>query len=288
MPATTATLISRTRRFVRDYPELDTLSASITSSATTLTTIVNPASGSYSPNWIIQVDQEAMLVKTSSSVAGSITVLRGAMGTTAATHASGATVLIKPAFLDAELLDGLNYALENTYPLIYRPVLDTSLSTLASTFEYTVPNMPTTSLPIPFLSKVEWKEPGLNDYREVRNFSVRRGTTPKIQFPWEQVAGATIRVEGYGPFPALTAAGSLDALYPVNAEDLLVLGAVDFLLSSGEAGRVRQDVGMPDQRENANRTGSSMGAANALLSRFERQLARKAMPPIPPHCRPTF
>jgi hypothetical protein len=281
MATTVATLIPRVRRFVGDYPELDTLTASVTSSSTLSvadTTI-------YARGWAIQVDQEAMLVKALTS-ATVLTTQRGHAGTTAASHVNSATVLIKPAFLDLEILDALNYALGNTFPYLYRPVLDTSLTTLASTYEYTVPNLG--SVPIPYVSAVEVKESGDTAYRPVRAWEIQRGATPKIQFRRQQTAGGTIRVHGFGPFGRLAVTDSLDTQFPIDCEDLLVTGAGEYLLSSGEARRVRQDVGMPDQRENANRTGSSMQASNALLSRFERALLRKAMPPMPKHVQATF
>lgn len=282
MPTSAATLTQRTRRFVGDFPEYDSLTASVTSSGATLSVADTTI---YSTRWPLQIDTEAVLVKalTSGTV---LTVLRGHAGTTAASHANSATVLIKPAFLDTEILDALNYALGNTFPYLYTPVLDTSLTTAVNTYEYTVPNL--NGVPIPYLSKVELKEPGDFAYRPVRGWEIRRGATPKIQFRREQTAGATIRVHGYGPFARLTTAGSLDSLFPLDCEDLLVTGAGEYLLSSGEARRVRVDTGVNDQRENANRTGSSMSASNALLSRFERQLLRKAMPPMPKNIKATF
>lgn len=288
MPTSATTLTRRVRRYVRDFPELDTLGASLSNSATTVTTTANPASGTYSPNWIIQVDQEAMLVKTSSSTAASITVLRGAMGTTAVSHASGATVLVRPAFLDVEILDALNRGLDACFPLIYKPVLDETLTILADTYEYTVPSVSSSVTYIPYVSSVELKDSGDTNYYEVRSWEVRRGATPKIKFRRVTSVGATVRVNGFAPFPHLTASDSLDALWPGNADDVLVLYAAQDLLASGEAGRVRSDSQAVDSREQANRVGSSMSAANALFSRYQQALSNAAMPPMPRHVRSVF
>lgn len=288
MPTSLATLVSRTRRFVRDWPQEDALNGSITASATTLTV----ADGTlYADNWLLEIDQETLFVNGNGS-GTTVTVRRGMRGTAAATHADQAPVLIRPHFLYAEVLDALNRGLQDTYPKLYKPVLDTSLTTTASTFEYTVPNMPGTyggdTLPIPYLSKIELKFSGETDYREVRGWSVRRGSTPKIQFEYEPEASATIRVHGFGPFPDLATGDSLDALFPRNAANLLDVAAASFLLASGEAGRVRVDTGAVDDREQANRVGSSMTAANSLYQRFLRMLENAAMPPMPPHVKPTF
>lgn len=282
MATAVSTLIPRVRRFVGDYPEYDTLTASVTDSGATLTVA---DSSIYTARWPIQIDTEALLVKALPS-ATTVTVKRAHAGTTAASHANSSTVMIRPHFLDVEILDALNYALGNTFPYLYRAVLDTSLTTSADTYEYTVPNL--SSVPIPYISKVELKESGDTAYRPVKAWEVRRGVTPKIQFRREQPSGATIRVHGYAPFARLAVEDSLDAQFPVDCEDLLVTGAGEFLLSSGEARRVRVDTGATDNREQGNRTGSSMQASNALLSRFERQLLRKAMPPMPRHVKATF
>jgi hypothetical protein len=93
-----------------------------------------------------------------------LTVTRAYAGSTAATHASGATVLIQPAFMAVEIIDALNATKDECFPLIYKPVLDTSLSGDGTTYEFTVPNMPSTyggdSIPIPWLSRIELKENG--------------------------------------------------------------------------------------------------------------------------------
>jgi hypothetical protein len=284
MATSATTLVNRVRRFVRDNPDYDALTASVSSGGTTLT-VADASTTVYSPRWAIEVDQEAMLVRSGSGT--SLTVKRGASGTTAASHASGAAVLIRPQFLSQDILEALNSAIQNSFPLIYRPVLDTSLTTAANTFEYTVPNMPGTyngaSIPMPRLSKVELKESGDYDYREVLDWDVLRGTTPKVQFRFEKNASATIRVTGFGPFPDLAFSDSLDALWPVNAEDYLVYYAASYLTASGEAGRVRTDTGAIDNREQANRVGSSMSASNYLFQRAQKRLVDAALPPMPKH-----
>lgn len=289
MATTAATLVARTRRFVRDYPEMDTLAASLTSSATTVTTTQNPANALYGVRRLIQVDQEALRVKTASSSAGSITVLRAANGTTAATHASSAKVLVDPHFLDIEILDALNAGLSAAFPIIYRPVVDQTLTTSASTYEYSIPDMPgITSYKIPYISEVWMKDSGETDYQQTRAFTILRGATPKLQFYREQPASSTIRLKGYGPFAALAIGDSLNALFPPNAEDVLTWFAGNYLLASGEAGRVRADTGASDNREQANRVGSSMVAANSLFQRFQLRLQDAGMGPMPRHVLPTF
>jgi hypothetical protein len=282
MATAASTLISRCRRFMGDYGTTDTLSISLSSTATSMTVADSTL---YSPRWNVQVDSELMYVKSlpSATVVG---LVRGHMGTTAATHVVSSVITIQPAFADVEYLDALNAGIEASFPFLYQRVQDESLTAESQDWEYTIPSL--NGAPIPYISKVWVKETGDVVYREKRDWTVIRGSTPILVFDRDEPAG-TVRIDGYGPFPSLTSSSSsLSAQYPANAEAYLVEYACQRLMASGEARRVRQDVGMPDQRENANRTGSSMTAANALYSRANGSLARCAMPPMPKHVRPTF
>jgi hypothetical protein len=282
MATSLATLVERTRRFVRDWPQEDVLTASLSSTSTTITV----ADGTlYADNWLIEIDQETLFVN-GNGTGTSATVRRGVRGSTAASHVSGATVLLRPMFSYMEIVDALNWAKDECFPLIYKEVLDTSLTTSANTFEYTVPNLD--SLPVRYISKLELKASGESDYREFRGWSIRRGATPKIQFTVDPDPSATIRLHGYSPFPDLTTGTSLDAQWPINADKLLPLGAASYLLASEESGRGRGDRPARQAEGEALRAGARMSAANSLDARFRRGLANAAMPPLPKHLRPTF
>jgi hypothetical protein len=282
MATAASTLIARCRRFMGDYGTTDTLSISLSTNATSMTVADSTL---YSPRWNVQIDNELMYVKSlpSATVVG---LVRGHMGTTAATHVVSSTITIQPAFADVEYLDALNAAIEASFPMLYQRVQDESLTSASQDWEYTIPSL--NGSPIPYLEKVWVKESGDNIFREKRDWSVIRGATPVLVFERDEPTG-TIRLQGLGPFPSLTSSAStLSAQWPANAEDYLVEYACQRLLTSGEARRVRQDVGLPDGRENATRTGSSMSAANALYSRANAILSRCAMPPPGKHLRPTF
>jgi hypothetical protein len=281
MATSLSTLIDRTRRYVRDWPDQDATTASMTSGATSFSVADTSI---YRVNWPVEVDQETMIVRalTSSTV---LTVRRNAFGSTAASHASGAAVLVDPAFYAVEYIDGLNAGLDATFPALYRQVIDTSLTALNNTYEYTIPNMPSPATqPIPIISGVDINQPGDFAYRPTDRWELRRGATPKIKFRDIPIIGSTIRINGYGPFSHLSAiADTLDAKYPAHAESLLPIYCAGWLLQSGEAGRVRADAGAVDSREQANRTGSSMSAGLQLWQRFRAELGIAAMPPLPRH-----
>lgn len=281
MATTLDTLVSRTRRYLRVWPSsVDTLSVSLSSTATTVT-IADTTQ--LAPNYVVEVDYESMLVKTVPT-GTTFTAVRGFRGSTAATHALAAPVLIRPGYDAVEIIDALNAAKDETYPYVYRPVSDTSLTANSITYEFTVPNMPGTysgdTVVIPFISKIELKVTGDVSYKRLDSWTVERGATPIIKFRRAPVQG-NIRILGFGPFADLTAAAdTVDPLFPKNAERILPLGAAYSLLGSGEAGRSRNDTGARDDREAANKPGNAIQLANQLERRFEKDLARVGMAPM--------
>lgn len=276
MATAASTLTQRTRRFLGDWPELDTTTASIASNGTTLTVA---DSSIYSQGFLIQLDTEGLLV-TATPSGTTCTVRRGVRGTTAASHATSSTVLLRPHFLDIEILDALNSAISACYPWFYQPVVDESLTSDGSaTYEYTLPSL--NGSPIPAISAVSFKESGDQTFRRFTAWSILRGSTPKLHLRRPLPPG-TLRLYGYGPLPTLASlTDTLSTLFPPTAEDALTLYAAQFLLASGEARRVREDTGARDDRESANRVGSSMAASNTLLQRFFQRMQEAQMPPMP-------
>lgn len=266
---------------LRDWPALDALNGSVTSSATTLTVA---DSSLFKVNGFCEVDNETMWVRAKPT-ATTLTVRRAAWGSSAATHANDADVLVNPRFLAVEILDALNTAKDSAFPHIYQPVIDTSITIVADDYEYNIPDVSVTQdYPIPYLYQVESKASGADEYVPERGWRVQRHhTAPFIKFLRLPSAGATLRLFGIAPLPDLAFGGNLSELWPANAVDLLPIMAASYLTMSGEAARVRQDVGMNDQRENANRTGSSLRVSDALAQRFYVRLRHAGMPPVGPH-----
>lgn len=281
MATSLTTLVQRTRRFMGDWPEEDVLTASLSSSASSITV----ADGTlYAGRSLIEIDSEVLYV-TANGSGTSASVRRGLRGSSAASHASSSTVLIRPAFTQLEVIDALNAALEAAFPWVYRQVIDTTLSGSSGVYEYSVPDMTGfTGYSIPYISTIELKSTGDSAYRKAHAWEIIRGATPKIKFRRALDGTETIRINGYGPLPRLASlSDTLPAQFPPPAEFALIEYAGSYLMASGEARRVRVDRGNIDNREQANQVGSSMRGADALLRRFYARLAQAGMPPMPKH-----
>lgn len=275
MTTQAVTLIQRVRRFLGDYPDLDILQ---TGMLATGSSVIVEDSTRYAVNWYIQIGSEMMRVSALPNNT-TLTVQRGARGTTAFSHTAGDPILIRPAFSDLEILDALNGGISASYPYFYKDDLDTSITTDGSSYEYT-----TVPSGIRMLSKVETKESGSPYYYRIDGWTVKRGGgTVTLQFATPPIQG-TLRLWGYGPFPALASSSdNLDTQWPSWGEDILLEYAAQRLLMSSEARRVRLDAGPQDDAQSQARQGVAASAASGLLQRFQLRLSQQPMPPMPRH-----
>lgn len=282
MATSLQTFIDRTRRYMRDWPDQDALTNPVTAGSTTLSVADSTL---YFVNEPLEIEQESLLVRALPS-GTTLTVKRGAFGTTAASHASASTVLLRPRFTQAEIIDAINNGIDAVFPLIYKPVTAEYSGLDTATYEYAIPNMTSPAIPIPFISKVSIKDVGDVAFREFSSWSIMRGATPTIKLRRLPISAGTLRIQGYGPFPHLSAlTDTTDTLWPYMADRLLPLYAALELLGSGEALRVRTDTGAIDNRESATKPGSSSAEAQRLEGRFQRALSAAAMRPMPPSIR---
>lgn len=275
MATTGATLVSQARRLLRDQPEDDVLTASLASGGTALTV----ADGTiYSAREYVEIDQE-VLRATAVGTGTTVPVRRAIRGSTAVSHASGATVLMNPRFFSVEILDEINNAIDACFPRLYRPVSLDYTGLLTDTYEYTIPTV--NGEPLPFISSIEVKEPGALSFMPRREFKVVRDSiSPYLEFRSALTAAGTIRINGFGSFARLTSvADTLDSFFPRYAISLLPLYAAGALLDSAEVARVRMDSGAMDNREQATGVTASSKQASKLQQRFYTQLERWAMPP---------
>lgn len=287
MATSADTLVKRVRRFVRDYPDLDVLAASLSSNGTTIS-VADTSSLYHANRQVLEIGEELVYV-TAIASGSTLTVRRGVRGTTAATHASGATMLVNPRFFYQDVLDGLNSALDASWPLLYKPVVDGTLFTAQDTYEYVLPTIANGTF-IPYIEWIRLKEPGDLQFRHVTQWYLRRGpTAPAICFKFLPVPNSQIAIKGVAPLTHLASASdTIDATVPYQAEDIFVYYAGSWLALSGEAYRARTDTGVIDKREQATRPGTSLSVSNAMVARFQARLSACAMPPPGKHLIPTL
>jgi len=280
-------LIRKVRREMRDWPDEDDITLATDDA---IKTVKVADASKYFVNQTIEIDYESMIVRAAPS-GTTLTVKRGAFGSTPSAHVNGASVLAKPRFPSVQIIDVLNDAVQATYPYVYRKVIDTSLVAETDAYEYPIPLMfLDLSQAIRHIYRVDIKESGDLTYWPLRQWRVIRGAQgSQIRLARTLPAGTSIRVFGCGPFPLLSSsADQLDAAWPRNLEYPLVDYACSCLLASGEYGRVALDRGAIDEREQANKVGASMNASDSAYQRFMYRVQRSGFPPMPVHAIKAF
>lgn len=116
MPTGTET-IDRAFRKLRRKGVVTSLTTGIDNSETT---VVLGSVDSVGPTSLIELEQELIQVLSVDRTSRSIEGVRGALGTTAASHSSGVAVYVDPEFLRVEALDMVNECLRDLYPTLYQ------------------------------------------------------------------------------------------------------------------------------------------------------------------------
>ena len=94
----------------------DTTSTTVSYESDYLTTEEEDAMGAGA---FIEINQELMMVVSLNTADETLTVVRGARGTTAATHAQGDLIKIKPPFIRLNVFNAVKDQIENLYPTLF-------------------------------------------------------------------------------------------------------------------------------------------------------------------------
>lgn len=138
--STVAALMDRTLRELLhppdDTPVQTTLNGALTNVATTVPyngTVLSPDEEELlAPGVIVEVDLEQMVITAADHTANSLTVRRGANGTTAVAHNSDAVMTVAPALSRVALFNAIADNVIALYPRLYR-VLTTAVTFSMST-----------------------------------------------------------------------------------------------------------------------------------------------------------
>lgn len=264
MTTSVSTLSDRVRDLLDDYGDTQAVLASAIS--TTAATSVTPSSseGIGVGDWIT-VDYETMFVTAvASGPPYTLTVRRGQRGTTAATHAEGALILVNALYPGNRILTALNSALGK----LTKTVKDIATLTFTEdTYAYTVPSA------IDVVKRVEIENSDENSqFFTIRGWEMLDATTFRIFGDYDTTRN--IGVIGTSNFTALATSGNLDSTFPddnASAINYLIYEAAGQLLLQRQGKIAGRDSfeGMTDAFSQS-QPDHSVRVANRFLQEAER------------------
>lgn len=192
---------------------------------------------------VFEIDSELVYIWEATSGSKTLTVERGYMGTTPASHTAGVVVVLNPRFPKAQLLDALNQDIDDlSSPLngLFR-VISTNVDYNGADRQVDL----TSATSVIDLLDVRLRYLD-SDYPVIRKTRLQRDL-PTSDFPSgfaivfdESVMAGTLRVRYKAPFSrvsALTDSLQSVAFLPITMEDILELGVMSRMLSTREIKR---------------------------------------------------
>lgn len=241
--STAGALITRASRQLLSgtVEERNKLAATVTSGDTSMT--LSYDLGGVRAGTVIECETELLYVWEAVPATKTITVERGYAGTTAASHSSGAIVTLNPRFPRAQMLDALNFELDDlssTANGLYR-VVATSLSYNGADRQINI----TSATNIIDIIDVRLRYLA-DDYPIIRGVRLQR-QLPTTDFASgfalvldDLVMAGTLRVTYRAPFVRASTESSdlqTDCFFPVTAEDIIEMGVVLRMMAGREIKR---------------------------------------------------
>lgn len=240
---TAAQIVTRAHRQLLSgvVEERNKLSSSMTATATSA--VLSYDVGGVRSGAVIEVDSEQMYVWEIAESTKTATVERGFNGTTAATHAAGAIVIVNPRFPRNQILEAVNDEMSDlsspmnglfqvrTLDLDYNPSnRQTNLPAIADIID---------------IIEVRYRYKG-DDYKKINDVKLIRdlptkdfGSSMALQID-SNVSAGDMRLTYKAPFTRVTSESDdlqIIAGFPVTAEDILVIGSQIRLMSPREIKR---------------------------------------------------
>ena len=123
-------------------------------------------------------------------------------------------------------LRSINDAIQETFPTLHRPIVDTSIISVTNTYEYNLP----TNLAMGEVSKIFWEDGGTTNTTAQQFWSLiygwrilDDGSQKKFRLPFNPTNAITFRLEGIAPFSTL--AGSSNSIETDLERELALLTA---------------------------------------------------------------
>ena len=255
----------------------------VAANATAVTITV--ASANNISTGIIQIDDELIYVDSYDRNTGVLSIPpygRGYNGTSAATHAVGARVIISPTFPSLDIKGAINETIEAVFPDLYATSTHTfSYSTAKST--YALPDEVETVLGVSFQTtgpSKEWLpvrgwrvDPMANTdaFNSRNSISLYSGIEPGRTVQIFYTAAPTVMDNNDDDFEITTG-------LPSSCKDVIILGAAARLASFIDPGRLAFGSAESDQQSQiAGRAyGAGTNASKYLLALYDKRLSEES------------
>ena len=256
-----------------------TVAANATATSITVASAQNISTG------IIQIDDELIYVDSYNRNSGVLSIPpygRGYNGTSAATHQSGARVIVSPTFPSVDIKEAINETVQAVFPDLYATSTHTfAYSTAKST--YPLPNEVETVLGVSFQTtgpSKEWLpirgwrvDPMANTdaFNSRNSISLYSGVEPGRTVQIFYTSAPTAMDTNDDDFEIVTG-------LPASCKDVIVLGASARLASFVDPGRLTFGSAESDQQSQiAGRSyGAGTNTAKYLLALYDKRLAEES------------
>jgi hypothetical protein len=257
----------------------------LTAAANATATTISVASAQNISTGIIQIDDELIYVDSYDRSSGTLNIPpygRGYNGTSAATHQTGARVIISPTFPSVDVKDAINETLLSTFPDLYTTGTHTfSFSTAKST--YPLPEEVETVLGVSYETtgpSKEWLpvrgyriDPMANTdtFNSRNSISLYSGIEPGRTVQIFYTAAPAVMDSNDDDFETVTG-------LPASCKDVIILGASARLASFIDPGRLTFGSAESDQQSQiAGRSyGAGTNASKYLLALYDKRLSEEA------------
>ena len=272
--AAASTVINRITKAFNRHDNADILAVAMNNSTTSLTyTGILPAWG---PGTVIEVEEELMMVQTVDTTLKTATVIRGWLGTTAASHNSNLPIYVNPRVSRDDILNLFNDCLTAIFPSLYK-VSTTTASYSTNTIGYNVPSDVSKILSITYQlnsTAEQWEQIG--DYELVQNlatsdFAGGNAVMIRKSLP----SSASIRITYASPFTRFTAESN-DMTSHAGLEeymtDLLFYFSMNRLMVQEELENTQKKNAQQHQRAQESPAFLSVRTGEWFQARFEELL----------------
>jgi hypothetical protein len=288
---TAATIFNRASRQLLSgtVEERNKLAASINDSATSI--VLSYDLGGHRPGSVVEVESELVYIWEAATATKTLTVERGYLGTTAASHSSGALTTLNPRFPRQQMLDALNAELDD-----YSSTANGLFKVTAASLSYNGSDRQinlTSATSVIELIDVRLRY-SADDYPVIRGVRLQRDL-PTTDFASgfaivfdDAVQAGTLRVRYKSPFTRATSESSDLTSFcglPSTCDDLAELGVIIRMTAGREVKRSFIEAQSDTRRADEVPSGAARDStANLLRLRRERIVAEagrlKAQYPI--------